>query len=174
MNKFKRLFRHDLPLHFVLVFTNWFPDSVVLMKLRGRMARPFFKSCGKGLTLGRNVVFYNPGKISIGDDVYIAYNNWFGAGDHISIGNKVLFGPGCVLASSSHVFFNDNFSEASKADESEIIISDGCWIAANVNIAGKCTIGKGSLVAAGCNVKGEYPDFVMIAGSKGTVKKHLK
>ncbi len=68
-----RLLRYDLPLHFVLRLTNWLPDNVMFIRLRGRLARPFFKSCGTRLGLGRNITFYNPSKIEIGEDVYIGY-----------------------------------------------------------------------------------------------------
>ena len=48
-------------------------DVAVLVQARmssercpGKMARPFFKKCGKNLGIGRNVTFYNPSKIEIG------------------------------------------------------------------------------------------------------------
>ena len=60
-----------------LLFTNWLPDNVIFINLRGRLARPFFKKCGKNLGIGRNVCFYNPSKMEIGTNVYIAYGCWF-------------------------------------------------------------------------------------------------
>jgi len=77
MNKLYRLLRYDIPMHFILLLTNWLPDNVIFIRLRGSLARPFFNHCGKRLGIGRNVVFYNPSNISIGNDVYIAYGNWF-------------------------------------------------------------------------------------------------
>lgn len=173
MNKIYRLLRFDWPLHFVLLFTNWLPDNVFFMKWRGRCCRPFFKACGPGLTLGRNLVFYNPSQLSIGADVYIAYGCWLCAGVSIQIGNKVSFGPGCVLASGSHKLVNGNFSDEAEKEQEDISIGDGSWIAANVNIAGGTVIGKSSLVAAGCSVKGIYPDGVLLATNKAEVKKQL-
>ncbi len=173
MNKLYRLLRYDWPLHFVLLFTNWLPDNVFFMKWRGRCCSPFFKQCGTGLTLGRNLVFYNPSQLSIGSDVYIAYGCWICAGVSIEIGNKVSFGPGCVLASGSHKLTNGNFSDEANIDNEEICIGDGSWIAANVNIAGGTNIGKSSLVAAGCSVKGTYPDGVLLATNKAEIKKQL-
>lgn len=173
MNKIYRLLRYDWPLHFVLLFTNWLPDNVALMKLRGTLCKPFFKSCGQRLTLGRNLVFYNPAKLSLGNDVYIAYGCWLCAGVNIEIGNKVSFGPGCVIASGSHKLTNGNFSDEAQTEDEDILIGDGSWIAANVNIAGGTVIGKSSLVAAGCSVKGKYPDGVLLATGKAEIKKHL-
>ena len=59
MSKIRRLMLHDWPLHFVLLITNWLPDNVFIIRLRGRLARPFFKKCGKRLGIDQNVVFYN-------------------------------------------------------------------------------------------------------------------
>lgn len=173
MNKFQRLIRYDWPLHFILLFTNWWPDNVALMKLRGRLISPFFKSCGKNLTIARNVVFYNSSKISIGSNVYIAHFNWFSAGAPITIGDNVLFGPSCTLASGKHVFYNHNFSEKSTIEGCEIIIENGCWIAANTNIGGGTHIGAGSLLASGCSTNGVYPKFSLLATKVASVKKLL-
>jgi hypothetical protein len=51
--------------------TNWLPDNLIFLRLRGKLASPFFKSCGKRIGLGRNLTFYNPSIISIGNDDYI-------------------------------------------------------------------------------------------------------
>lgn len=173
MNSKLRLLRYDWPLHFVLLFTNWLPDNVILMRLRGKLCKPFFGSCGKNLRLGRNITFYNPSKIEIGSDVYIAFNNWLSAGVSIIIGDKVNIGPGCIFASGSHQLKNGNFNEATNYHNENISIGEGCWIAANVNVSGGTNIGKGSLVAAGCSVKGEYPENVLIATQIAVVKRKL-
>lgn len=173
MNKAIRLLRYDWPLHFVLLFTNWLPDNVVFLKLRGTLASPFFKKCGSNLSLGRNLVFYNPSEITLGNDVYIAYGCWICAAVKVDIGSKVSFGPGCVLASGSHKLSNGNFHDEVNKENEEIEIGEGSWIAANVNIAGGTVIGKSSLVAAGCSVKGTYPDGVLLATNKAEVKKQL-
>jgi maltose O-acetyltransferase len=173
MNSKLRLLRYDWPLHFILIFTNWLPDNVVFMRLRGRLCKPFFASCGNKITLGRNLVFYNPSKIHIGSEVYIAYGCWICAGVKVTIGSKVSFGPGCVLASGSHKLTNDNFHDEANFENEEILIDDGSWLAANVNVAGGTRIGKASLVAAGCSVKGIYPDKVLLATTKAEIKKYF-
>ncbi|MCO5259133.1 MAG: hypothetical protein M9916_03230 [Crocinitomicaceae bacterium] len=57
MTNLIRLLRYDWPLHFVLLLTNWLPDNVVFLRLRGYLAHFFFLSCGKNLRLGRNLTF---------------------------------------------------------------------------------------------------------------------
>ena len=102
MSKIFRLFRYDWPLHFILLLTNWMPDNVFVIRLRGKLASPFFKKCGKKLGIGRGVTFYNPSQIEIGDWVYIAYGCWLQGSFGIKISDEVLFGPYVVVATSNH------------------------------------------------------------------------
>lgn len=171
--KVYRLFRYDWPLHFVLLFTNWLPDNVVFMNFRGRLASFFIGHCGKRLCLGRNIVFYNPINLHLGNDIYIAYNCWIAAGTKVEIEDKVSVGPGCIIASGSHKLSNGNFYDEASFENEEIHIGDGSWIAGNVNIAGGTHIGKSSIVAAGCSVKGTFPDGVLLATGLAEVKKKL-
>ena len=171
MNKFVRLFRYDLPLHFVLQLTNWLPDNVVFIRLRGRLARPFFKKCGNRLGIGRNVTFYNPSKIEIGSDVYIAYGCWFSSGLGIIIEDEVLFGPYNVIATSNHTRLNGSF-RFGKAVGKQIRFKKGSWIGANCTILAGTILGNGSVIAANSLAKGDIPDNCVFAGNPGEVKSY--
>lgn len=161
--------RYNLPMHFVLFLTNWLPDNVVFIRLRGRLASPFFKSCGKKLGIGRNVVFYNPSKISIGNDVYIAYGNWFSSSYGVVIEDEVLFGPYNVIATSNHTKKNGSYRfGASKGGE--IVFKKGCWIGANCTITSKVEIGEGSVVGANTVVNKNVPANCIFAGTPGDIK----
>lgn len=103
----------------------------------------------------------------------MAHNNWISAIAEIKIGNNILFGPGCTLSSGVHLFYNNNFSEKIKSEGCEIIIEDGCWIAANTNIGAGSHIQAGSLVASGCSTKGTYPSHSLIANKIATAKKTI-
>ena len=163
MKKLWRLLRHDWPLHFVLLFTNWLPDNVPFLALRGACARPFIGRCGRGLKLGRNVVLYNPSRISFGNDVYLAYGCWFMAGAKIQVGDEVMFGPYCVVSSSEHTRQGRSF-RCGVLKSAPIVIGDGCWLAAHVTLTAGVTIGSGALIAAGAVVSCDVPDNVMVGG----------
>ena len=49
--------RYDWPIHFLILLTNWLPDNVIFLRLRGALLKPFFKNCGKDLRLARNIYF---------------------------------------------------------------------------------------------------------------------
>lgn len=163
MNKIIRLLRFDWPLHFVLLLTNWLPDNVLFLRIRGAIARPFFSSCGKNLRLGRNLTFYNPSKIIIGCNVYLAYGSWFMAGEVISINDEVLIGPYCVIVSSNHQATNNSFRYGT-SEILPITISKGCWVGAHVTLTAGTFLGDGCLVAAGAVVIGEFANGIKLGG----------
>ena len=147
MKKFLRIIKYDLPLHIVLIITNWLPDNVFFIRFRGRLVSFFLKKSGKRLGIGRNVTLYNPSEIQIGNDVYIAY------GCHLSgkilIEDEVMFGPYCVVAPGNHLRDDNKSFRHGRSTESKIIIKYGAWLGAQSSIIGDNTVlGSGSVLAA--------------------------
>lgn len=166
--KLWRLLRHDWPTHLMIVVTNWLPDNVVFLRLRGWLVGRFLGKVGRDLRLGRNVTFYNPSMIEIGSNVYIAYGCWFMAGETIRIGNEVLFGPYCVVVSSDHTRVGSSFRYG-ETRRAPIEVGKGSWVAAHVTITSGSKVGESSLVGAGSVVRGEYPPGALIAGQPARV-----
>lgn len=171
-SKLYRLLRFDWPLHFVLLFTNWLPDNVVFLRLRGWLTSPFFGKCGKDLRLGRGIVFYNASRIQIGSHVYIAKGCWFSAGDPIKISDEVMFGPNVVVASSNHTMENGSFRYG-KATGAAIVIGKGSWIGANCTITSGTIICEGVLVGANSVAKGQFAARSFYAGNPAKFIKQV-
>lgn len=174
MNKISRLLRYDWPLYLVLFLTNWLPDNVIFLRLRGFLIRPFLKECGSNLRAGRNVTFNNPSGIHLGKNVFIAYGCWFAAAGSIHIGDEVMFGPYIVITAGNHARWEGSFRYGD--DEIlHIFIGRGSWVGAHATILGGVKIGKGSMVASGASVvRGEYPDNSLLAGVPAIVKKTIE
>ena len=171
MNKYYRLLRYDWPMHFVLLFTNWLPDNVIFIRFRGRVTKPFFKKCGKRLGVGRRVTFYDPSKIEIGNDVYIAYGCWFG-GD-ILIEDQALFAPYCVLAPSNHTRDKGSF-RFSESTKGMIVVKYGSWMGAHSMIIGdNSSLGSGCVLAANSVLNIVSEDNCLYAGSPAKKIKDL-
>lgn len=172
MKKIFRLLRYDWPLHFILLVTNWLPDNIKFIRLRGKLASYFFKSCGIKLGIGRGVTFYNPSQISIGSDVYIGYGCWFLGSDGITIHDEVLFGPYVVISASDHTKKNGSFRYGlPKGDK--VIINYGAWIGAHCSIASGTQIGKGSVIGANSFVNRNVDDSVLFAGNPAKFIKNI-
>ena len=172
VKKLWRLLRYDWPSHLLLLLTNWLPDNVIFLRLRGALARPFLGSCGPNLRIGRNITFYNPSSIHLGRDVYIAYGCWFMAGEPIKVCDEVIFGPYCVVVSSTHTRHGDSFRHGNPK-RAPITIGKGSWLAARVTVTAGSSVGNGSLVAAGSVVAGEVPSDMVVGGVPARVLKVL-
>lgn len=171
MNKIKRLIRYDLPMHFVLWATNFLPDNVVFIRLRGRLATPFFVKCDKRLGIGRNVCIYNPSTIEIGSDVYIAYGCWLSG--PLKIESEVLFGPYCVVAPGNHTRKDGSFRFAENTIGS-IRIEKGAWMGAHSLIVGdNSVLGKGSVLAANSTLVDISENDAVYAGSPAKKIKEI-
>lgn len=170
MRKLYRLLRYDWPMHFVLVLTNWLPDNVAFIRMRGWLARPFFGKCGKKLGLGRNLTFYNCSNISIGNWVYIANGSWFSAGKEIVIEDEVLIGPQTVIATTNHTL-QDGSYRFGAPQGGPVRIGKGCWIGAHCVILQGVTLGNTTVAGANSVVNQSFPSHSIIAGNPARLVK---
>ncbi len=173
MPRFRTVLRYDWPLHLVLWLANGLPDNVAFLKLRGRLACHFLGSCGRELNIGRNVTFYNPSQIHLGDYVHFAYGCLLMANSQIRIEDEVMLGPYCVLVSGNHSRKEGSYRFG--ADEIlPIRIGKGSWLGAHAVITAGCEVGCGSLVAAGAVVTESFPNNVMVGGVPARIIKKLE
>ena len=130
-------------------------------------------------------------KFSIGHDStledFTIVNNGLGPvhlGNHVFIGaSNVIIGPIKIhdhVMTAQHVVMsglNHGFDDVSVAfryqpcTTSEIVIEEGCWIAANVVITSGVTVGKYSIIAAGSVVTKSVPEYSMVAGNPARLLK---
>ncbi len=164
--------RYFWPLHFILVFTNWLPDNVVFIRLRGFLASFFFKKCGKNLRLGRNLTFYKPYDMVIGDNVYIAFGSWINA--KITIENDVMFGPYCMVANSNHTFKNGSYRYGSNSEKGEILIGSGSWVGGMCSILAGGGLGKNCLLASNSVLNKKMENDSIYGGSPAKFINNLK
>ena len=157
------IIRFSLPLHAVLVLTNWLPDNVIFIRFRGYLARPFFKKCGKNLGIGRNVTFYNPSAIEIGDNVYIALGCWFLGVGKIVIHDEVMFGPYVVVSTANHTKSGNSFRFGDNRI-GNIVIGKGSWVGAHSTLVVGANIGEGSVVAANSVLNTKVADNNLFGG----------
>ncbi len=108
---------------------------------------PFYTDCGKNISIGRRVFinsgckFQDQGGITIGDDVLIGHN--------------------CVIATLNHVVDPDRRADIIPAP---VTIGNKVWIGANVTILQGVTIGDGAIIAAGAVVNRDVPPRTIAGG----------
>lgn len=117
---------------------------------------PFYTDCGKNLRIGKRVFinsgckFQDQGGITIGDDVLVGHN--------------------CVIATLNHVMDPDHRGDMIAAP---VKIGDKVWIGANVTILQGVTIGDGAIIAAGAVVNKNVPARTIAGGIPAKVIKSI-
>ncbi|MDE7386518.1 MAG: sugar O-acetyltransferase [Muribaculaceae bacterium] len=108
---------------------------------------PFYTDCGKNTVIGKRVFinagckFQDQGGITIGDDVLIGHN--------------------CVIATLNHLTDPDRRAGMIPAP---VKIGNKVWIGANVTILQGVTIGDGAIIAAGAVVNRDIPPMTIVGG----------
>lgn len=117
---------------------------------------PFYTDCGKNIRIGKRVFinsgckFQDQGGITIGDDVLIGHN--------------------CVIATLNHVMDPDRRADMIPAP---VKIGDKVWVGANVTILQGVTIGEGAIIAAGAVVNKDVPPRTIVGGVPAKIIKSI-
>ena len=117
---------------------------------------PFYTDCGKNIHIGKRVFinsgckFQDQGGIFIGDDVLIGHN--------------------CVIATLNHAMDPDHRADMIPAP---VHIGNKVWIGANVTILQGVTIGEGAVIAAGAVVNKDVPEHTVVGGIPAKILKQI-
>lgn len=127
--------------------------------------------------ISNTVDIVNPENLKIADNIFIGHYNLLDAS------NRITIGEGCqisnfisILTHSSHQsvrLYGKHYIEHNGRHRGyitgEVVIGKYTFIGAHSVIMPGSKIGKGSLVTAYTLVKGEFPDFAIIAGNPAQV-----
>lgn len=117
---------------------------------------PFYTDCGKNIKMGKRVFinsgckFQDQGGITIGDDVLVGHN--------------------CVIATLNHLMEPEKRAGMIPAP---VVIGDKVWIGANVTILQGVTIGEGAVIAAGAVVTKDVPARTIAGGVPAKIIKEI-
>ncbi len=122
-----------------------------------RMFPPFYTDCGINIRLGKRVFinsgckFQDQGGITIGDDVLVGHN--------------------CVIATLNHATAPNRRGDMIPAP---VIIEDKVWIGANVTILPGVTIAAGAILAAGAVVTKDVEAESIVGGVPARLLKRIE
>lgn len=121
-----------------------------------RLFPPFYTDCGKNIRIGKRV-FFNSG---------CKFQDQGG----IIIGDDVLVGHNCVIATLNHAEDPDHRADMTPKP---VRIGDKVWIGANVTILSGVTVGEGAILAAGAVVTKDVPPRTTVVGIPARVVKNF-
>ncbi len=144
------------------------------LKKRSKLLNNMFGSIGKNAYI-EPPLHSNFGckNCFVGDNFYANFNLTLVDDGKITIGNNVLIGPNCTLATALHPMNAKDRLSSNNQRNLPIIIEDNVWIASNVVILPGVTIGKNSVIGAGSVVTKDVPPDSFYCGNPATFKKKL-
>lgn len=108
---------------------------------------------------------------SFGERVFINQGCYFLDFGGITIGDRVLIGPGVTLSTAGHpVEVEERFDFITHAP---IVIEDDVWIGAAATVTPGVTIGRGSVVGAGTVVARDVPPMSVVTGTSVVERRRL-
>lgn len=153
-------------------------------------------SIGKNSMVGCSFIFESDnGQISIGEQTFINSNTQLISRSKITIGDNVTIAWNCIIYDhNSHSLdylerrkditrqlddYRDgkNFiagKDWSKVASKPIVIQNDVWIGLGCIILAGVTIGEGAIVGAGSVVRADVPAWTVVAGNPAEIIKNLK
>ena len=132
--------------------------------------------------------------IEIGDDCKIShgailatYGGWIRLGSNTTvnpytviyghggtaIGHDVRIATHVVIIPGNHIYNDPCAPIFAQGDTREgIVVEDDVWIGAHATILDGCTVGRGSIIAAGAVVTHDVPPLAVVAGCPARVINH--
>ena len=155
-------------------FARFLPSGKFGKFVRYHICKRIFKKCGKNVNVERLATFGNGFNIEIGN------NSGIGIRANIPndtiIGNDVMMGPNTYILALNHAFSSTDITirEQGFTECKQTIIEDDCWIGRDVLMTPGRTIKTGSIIAAGCVLCKDFPEFSIVGGNPSKLIKNRK
>ncbi len=133
--------------------------------IRYQLCRRIFKKCGKNVNVERMAFFGSGKNIEIGDYSGIGINSNIPS-DTI-IGNDVMMGPNCYILGVNHAFDRVDIPmwQQGSTPRKQTIIGDDVWIGRGVLMTPGRVIKKGTIIAGGCVLCKDFPEYSIVGGN---------
>lgn len=154
----------------------WLPSLGFLLgkRLRRFCVKRIFKYCGKDVNVERGANFGSGRNVVLGDYSGIGINACIPS--NTIIGKYVMMGPNCYILSDNHIFESTDkpMMFQGKSESRQTVIGDDVWIGRDVLMTPGRTIAKGTVVAAGCVLSKDYPEYSIVGGNPSKLIKSRK
>lgn len=104
------------------------------------------------------------GTLTIGNNVAIARSSILVCHDRITIGDGCAIAPNVTIYDHDHKFGPEEIRPG--YNTAPVVIERNCWIGAGVTILRGTHVGEGSVIGAGCIVKGNIPPHSLVTSDR--------
>jgi len=132
------------------------------------------RACGLHIDtfrIGSGCFFGGP-EVTIGSGSTVNHRCYFDTTARVTLGRNVHIGPGVMFCTASHAP-GDSSERVGEPTAGEIVVEDGCGIAAGAILLAGVRIGSGSIVAAGTVVGRDLGPNGLYAGTPVRLVKRL-
>jgi acetyltransferase-like isoleucine patch superfamily enzyme len=115
------------------------------------------------------------GDVRIGEYSYITSGVVIYSGNGVTLGREVLVAANTTFAATNHEYRSRDQSireQRFMPSKGGIRVEDDCWIGANCVLLDGTVLNRGCVVAAGTVLRGEWPEYAVIAGYPARVIGH--
>lgn len=165
------------------VMTRWLLRDVEEIGVGVRVSgvAPVIDNRGGTIVLGSDVTFAAPrtpihiamkpnSLLSIGDGTWMNDGVWFGCTERMTIGERVLIGPGVRLLDND---YHDLHQRWRTPASQPVTVGDDVWLASDAIVLPGVTIGRGAVIGAMTVVCHDVEPFSVVAGNPARVVKTL-
>lgn len=140
-------------------------------ELRRWCCKHIFKHCGKEVNVEHGAQFGTGVGISLGDKSGLGVNCWVPS--NLTVGNHVMMGPNCTILDRNHEHSRTDIPMMFQGDTERkpVVIEDDVWIGCQVLIMPGRTIKKGSIIAGGCVLCKDFPEYSIVGGNPSKLIK---
>lgn len=158
----------------------WLPCSYNLIlggvsrKVRYYLCCHIFKYCGKNTNIERKANFGCGLDIELGDESALGINCTVPS--NTKIGKYVMMGPNCFILRNNHIFDRIDIPMCHQGHTPVIstIIEDDVWIGRDVLMTPGRYIKQGCIIAAGCILCKDFPEYSIIGGNPSKLIRSRK
>lgn len=132
-----------------------------------RLYHPENTAVAKTALINHHVVIHSPAApVTVGEHSQVNFNTVIFGGSGVTIGDRVMIGPNCTIASGDHDYDQTEqpMRFAGALTDGPIVIEDDAWLGASVVVTDGVTIGRGAVVGAGAVVTKDIPAMAIAAG----------
>ena len=143
-------------------------------RLRYFACKRIFKKCGKNVNIERMANFGSGLDIEIGDNSGLG--KYCNVPSNTIIGDDVMMGPNCFILAHNHRFDRTDIPMCKQgfSGKKQVRIGNDVWIGRDVLIMPGRKIADGSIIAGGCVLTKDFPEYSIVGGNPSRLIKNRK